>query len=203
MTCWGIDLHGNNFVATSHTKKTTNKYLIGDSYFLNKFIQTLTPEDYIAIEASLNAFNFAYMVKGYVKDVFVVDPFKFKVVWCSMKKIDKLDAMKLSQMLELHVNNDFQLLPTVTIPPKEISQLRSLLITYNQIKKQVVMAKNRARAITRQYLVPLLSSSSLESIMGKLDKLDLPATAKFELSLLYDEVVFLEEQKDKVADEIL
>lgn len=202
MVFHGIDLHSDSYVDGDFIKRTTRKYFI-DPDSNRKFIKTLSPEDYVAIEASTNSFAFAELIKPYVKDVFIIDPFKFKLVWGSMKKTDKIDAKKLSQMLGLHVQHDMSILPTVTIPPRDICFLRSLFTTYNIHKKQIVMVKNRIRSILRQNLKPVSSKEKIEKILSRLDKIDLPETARFEIMTLSETLDSLVLQEEKIKDRIL
>jgi transposase len=79
------------------------------------------------------------------------------------KKTDKVDADKLARMLKLQVLGGEKLIVGVTIPPKEISDLRSLFASYRIIRKQITQTKNRIHSLLKENLYPFTK----EYIFGK------------------------------------
>jgi transposase len=103
----GIDLHTNRFTVDFKTraKERIVTYHLTE---IEKFIKSLSKDDYVFAEASVNTFAFMDRIKDYVKDVIVIDPFQFRVIADSGKKTDKIDAKKIAKMGQYQRVNDDQ-----------------------------------------------------------------------------------------------
>ena len=115
---YGVDLHSDNLkgaiIGDNETEPIISKSGLEPEYF-EKFLRRLTKEDYIAVEASTNTFWFYDQVKPLVKDCYVIDPGKFKLISESMVKTDKRDAVNLAKMLKYSVTTG-EPLNTVYVP---------------------------------------------------------------------------------------
>ena len=106
----GIDLHSTNF-KMHFIEEENNEIIKKDSMTFsnceieNRFIPMLSKNDYICLEASTGSFKFAKMIKPYVKEVLVINPFDFKSLYLSGKKTDKIDAKKLCERLYTHIQS--------------------------------------------------------------------------------------------------
>jgi transposase len=114
-----------------------------DQEGLPRFCATLNPKTVVLIEASVNIFAFANLFQRLVKEVIVANTYQLKTISITDKNTDKIDAEKLVRMLKLQVLGGEQLITPVTIPPKEIQDLRALFATYRTHRKQVGQTKNR------------------------------------------------------------
>lgn len=66
-------------------------------------------------------------------------------------KTDKLDARKLLEVLSTVVVTDtLDRMPTVFVPPENVTKLRSLFSSYRLLKKSETQLRNRIHAIYRQ-----------------------------------------------------
>jgi transposase len=130
---------------------------------LPEFYGTLTKDTVVLIEATINTFAFAKLFQHAVKEVIIANTYQLKNINLSDKKTDKIDADKLARMLKLQFLGGEQLIVPVTIPPKEISDLRSLFSTYRIIRKQITQTKNRIHSLLKENLYPFTK----EYIFGK------------------------------------
>lgn len=96
----GIDLHKDNFTSCYHTAKSIRfKKFEFNSLGLNQFIQTLTLNDNVAVEATSNARYLVSSIKNHVNNIVVVPPTSFALIKNSTKKTDKNDAALLAMFL--------------------------------------------------------------------------------------------------------
>jgi transposase len=130
---------------------------------LKEFYKTLTKDTVVLIEATINTFAFAKLFQHAVKEVIIANTYQLKNINLSDKKTDKVDADKLARMLKLQVLGGEKLIVGVTIPPKEISDLRSLFASYRIIRKQIAQTKNRIHSLLKENLHPFTK----EYIFGK------------------------------------
>jgi hypothetical protein len=207
---YGIDLHMDSFKAAilgDNTDELTVKTVSLKTEAFKKFLNNLSHEDYIVVEASTNTFWFVDQVKGNVKEVYVVDPYKFSIISNSQKKTDKIDAIKLAKKLKYFVRYDKSAdeFPTIYIPSKEVSELRSMFVTYEIVKKQACMTKNRIRSLFRQNGIFSLSGKDLSCnhVQDKIRELPVSASLSAQLSILLSLLNSIENEKDKIKGEIL
>ncbi|MFC1669441.1 IS110 family transposase [Spirochaetota bacterium] len=207
---YGIDLHTESFkeaILSESSDKIKIKTVSLKTNAFSEFLNNLTKEDYIAVEASTNTFWFVEQVKDRVKRVHVIDPFKFSVIANSRNKTDKIDARKIVKKLKYYELYDKSTdeFPTIYIPEKEISELRSMFVTYNIIKKEVCMTKNRIRSLFRQNGIFNFSGKNLsyknvqEEILGLRGSVSLLSQIRILISVLQS----LEEEKKNIKEEIL
>jgi transposase len=152
---YGIDLSKESFKAGVLDVESEKLRIIHcglQKELLEKFKQRLTKEDYVVVEASTNTFWFVDQIRELVKDCYVIDPWKFSIIYQSKKKTDRIDAEKLTRKLKYHVLYDQSPdeFPTVFIPSKEVQEIRSLFSTYDFLKKEKNMTKNRIRSLLNQ-----------------------------------------------------
>jgi transposase len=138
----GVDLHKTNFVVCflTHDDQSRTETFILDRQGLSRFKRRLRSDDLLAVEASANAFYFCRQVRDRVKEVKVVDPYRFAVIARSKKKTDKKDAAMLARFLKL------EWLPEVAVPSEQIQQLRHLLQARESMVGMLTRLKNMAHA---------------------------------------------------------
>lgn len=152
---YGIDLSKESFKAALLQSDNDKLRMISGPLKgggFEKFKAQLTREDYVAAEASTNTFWFVDQIRNLVKECFVLDPYKLSIIYRATKKTDRTDAIKIVHKLKYHVLYDQSgsEFPSIFVPSKEIQELRSLLSTYEMLKKELVMTKNRIRSILTQ-----------------------------------------------------
>jgi len=61
--------------------------------------------------------------------------FQHKSIGIAAKKTDKINAAKLAEKLKVQIVSGVQQIAPVTVPPKEIRDLRALFATYRILRK--------------------------------------------------------------------
>ena len=201
----GIDLHSICFSCCflyEDGKKYKTSFDI-DPDSLEVFYQYLDTETYVMVEASTNTFKFVELVRDKVKEVFVANTHKLKLISMVKKKTDKIDAEKLAIYLKMHVLSGEELIKPVYIPDKTIQDLRSLFTTYKLIRKQIGQVKNRIHSLLKQNLFPFTKTF----IFGKYNReaiknLEMEETPLFQLHFLFKVLEQLEGDIEEVEDRI-
>jgi transposase len=205
----GIDLHTDSFVVAvifEDEKLYTDKIRFSNKKKFTSFLQGLKKTDYVAIEASTNTFWFHDQVVNRVKEVFIINPSRFSIISRSNKKTDKIDAKKIVKKLRYKVmcNADEDEFPTVYVPEKRIRELRSLFTTYELISEQKTSIKNRIQSVFVQNGYKIDSTEVFRKAdRERLLNLVLPQSAKIQLTLLYNNLDYLESQKKEMKEQIL
>jgi hypothetical protein len=78
-----------------------------------------------------------------VKDVVIANTYELKQISLPGATRTRLTHALLCRTIETRVISGEQMVSPVTIPPKEIQDLRGLFSTYRLLKKQIVQLKNR------------------------------------------------------------
>jgi transposase len=207
---YGIDLHSDSFksaVLTVNSNKSKIQTVSLKTNSFTNFLENLTKEDYVVVEASTNTFWFVDKLRDKVKEIYVVDPYKFLTISNSNKKTDKVDAIKLAKKLKYYVlfDQSKEEFPTIYIPAKDVIELRSMFVTYEFVKKQLCMTKNRIRSLFRQNGIFDFRGKDLshkcvqKEILNMNFSLCLFSQVKILLSLLNVQI----EEKNNIKNEIL
>ncbi len=207
---YGIDLHTDSFKAAvlgENTDELTMETVSLKTEAFRRFLSKLMIEDYIVVEASTNTFWFVEQVKEYVKEVYVVDPYKFSIISNSRKKTDKIDAIKLAKKLKYYVCYDKSSdeFPIIYVPSKEVSELRSMFVTYEMLKKQACMTKNRIRSLFRQNGIFGFSKENLSynHIQDRIRSLPVSEAFLVQINILLSTLNSLENEKENIKKAIL
>jgi transposase len=206
MTYIGIDLHTDRFNCNfiSARNEISRETFMLDSSAIKRFYSYLSIDDYVSIEASTNTFAFYDLLKDRVKDVLVINPYKFKIIGESGMKSDKIDAEKSARMLKYHIEADNKFLPLVYVPNETIRKLRSLFTTYQQYQRMIVGEKNRIHSILKQNLKPYNQKDIFgDKKRNEILNLELSEEYKIQIKLLYETIDLLEEKALKIKEQIL
>jgi transposase len=202
----GIDIHTNKFTCCylfdDPKEKKTETFNI-DPEGLESFYSTIDKDTYVLIEATVNTFSFVNLFKDLAKEVIVANTYQLKSIGIASKKTDKLDAFKLAEKLKAQVVSGVQQIVPVTVPPKEIRDLRALFATYRTLRKEIGCTKNRIHSLLKENLYPFTK----EYIFGKKSRKEIRAISSdfflsFQINLLMDTLERLEEAFDSLVVEI-
>lgn len=169
MSCIAIDLHSDCFTSAIRGDVDGKSVKLVKKYFLNKkslleYTDTLSKTDYVAIEASTNAFWFHDKISPFVKDVIILDTNKINF---NGNKTDTNDARKLLDVLEYFVSvKGVNEIPRVFVPNIHIRELRELFTSYKLQKKIITQLKNRIHSILKQH-GHVIKKASLKTTKGK------------------------------------
>ncbi len=105
----------------------------------------LKKTDIVAIEATSLAFVMEREMRADVGcTVYILNPAKLAIIYASMKKTDKEDALKLARFIK---TCDFELLPIVTPPSDEELERRKILAEYRGLKRKRTREINMLHAL--------------------------------------------------------
>jgi len=202
----GIDLHTNRFTCCYLYDNSKGKQIETfnlDEEDLCRFFSTVDKETYVLVEATINTFAFTALFKELVKEVIVANTYQLKSVGLPGKKTDKLDAFKLAEKLKAQVISGVQQIVPVSVPSKEIRDLRALFATYQVIRKEIGRTKNRIHSLLKENLYPFTK----EYVFGKKTRAYIRSISKdyllsFQINLLMDTLESMEEQFDLLVEEI-
>jgi len=202
----GIDLHTNRFTCCYLYDNSKEKKI--ETFDLNeedlcRFFKTIDKDTYVLVEATINTFAFIVLFKDLVKEAIVANTYQLKSVGLPGKKTDKLDAFKLAEKLKAQVISGVQQIVPVSVPSKEIRDLRALFATYQVIRKEIGRTKNRIHSLLKENLYPFTK----EYIFGKKTRTHIRSISRdhllsFQINLLMDTLENMEDQFDRLVDEI-
>lgn len=204
MSCIAIDLHSDCITTARRNNeeeksvKILRTYSLRDSSF-EDFKGTLTKDDYVAIEATTNAFWFYDQIIPLVEQVYILDVNK---IYFKGNKTDKNDAKRLLDVLEYYVYIKGKTeIPCVNVPKAEIRKLRELFSTYKLEKKMITQLKNRVYSILKLqgYQVKksvLKSYKGREKVQGLIEN----EISNIEVTLLLSQIRDIEENVEVIVD---
>ena len=204
----GIDLHSNRFTCCFLSEDNTQlmyTFNLDKADDMELFYNSISKEDYVAVEVSTNTFAFTDLFESKVKEVYIIDPLRFSIVHNTSKKTDKVDAAKIAKFLKYFVaTGEKELFPVIYKPTKTIRQLRSLFTTYNRYKKEITSLKNRIHSILKANLkVYQKSQVFLEKTKEEILDLDIPESYKAENQSLYRTLDFVWQEQRTIYLQIV
>jgi transposase len=202
----GVDLHTNRFTCCYRCKERDKKETATfelTGYGLIQFYQTLTPETYVLVEATITSFAFARLVQPLVKEVIVANTYELKQISFARTNTDKIDADILCRTIKMQVLSGEQTVSPVEVPPVEIQELRGLFTTYRLYKKQTTQIKNRIHSLLKEKLYgftqeEIFTKKSRAMIRG----LETDTAMSFQINELLDMLEFFEGKIAALEDKI-
>ena len=179
----GVDLHRTQFTVCTREENGGKTLRQWRSEQLPEFVQQLSAEDEIAVEATSTTARFHEAVVDHVARVVVVNPHQFKVISESVKKTDDRDA----ETLALFLSKD--MLPEVRMKNPQQRELQHLAETRDLLVKQRSALKNKinnllaAQGINLQREA-LSSAKALDRVLAT----QVSALVKIELRVLVDQI---------------
>lgn len=201
----GIDLHADQFTccALGDGTKLWQRTFSLNKDGLDEFLKLVDKNSYVSIEATTNAFSFKKLIDSYVREVFIYDAYKLKLISLVNRKTDTIDANKLAVYLKMQVVSGEKMVRPVYVPSRTIQELRSLFTTYKLVTKQSTSIKNRIHALLRQHLYQYKKGRIfIKKIRQEILELDLPAELRFQIELLYRQIDYLKDQEDALEKRI-
>jgi transposase len=197
----GIDLHKKTIVAAIRMDGKTVNLLTFENLpaGIEKLKTELKENDYVAIEASTQAFDLHDRIIDKVKKCIIVNSRKFKIISDSTSKTDKKDAKLLAEYLSYD-----DLLPEVYVPDPRIRQLRSLVKSYNLLNDQIVKCKNRIHSLLMQNGIDLAAAFIFDKSNRKaILNCDFAEENKFQIKVFWDILDNLDDKKIELRERIL
>jgi transposase len=114
---------------------------------LRAFARTLGPNDQVVLEATVNTWQIADLLRAHAGRVLVSNPMKTKAIAAAKVKTDKVDAAVLAQLLAA----DF--IPEVWVPDDATRALRRQVAHRGSLVSQRTALRNRVHGILHRNLV--------------------------------------------------
>lgn len=158
----GVDLHKTNFVvcflALRGQPRVVTFPLTAEG--LTSFRRQLRTDDEVAVEVGQNTYYFQEQIQERVKQVVLVDPYRFAVISRSKKKTDRHDAILLARFLKLGW------VPTVPNPSPRIRELRTLLQARDTLVGMTTKLKNMGHGVFTRH-GQLINANAFASVRGR------------------------------------
>lgn len=201
----GIDLHSNRFtcctIRMDGSKEKATFEIKPDS--LKEFYKLLDENTYVMVEASTNTFKFIELIKDKVKEAYVANTHKLKLISMVKKKSDKIDAEKLALFLKMQIMSGEELIKAVYIPDQTIQDLRSLFTSYKLVRKHITSIKNRIHSILKQNLYPFTKKFIFgKKNIEKIKNLEMGEIPKFQIKFFFEQLALLEKRIKEIEDQI-
>jgi transposase len=208
----GVDLHTNKFTCSyrdEHSPPDAKKGKRTETFALNSiglsdFYQTLTPDTYVLVEATITTFAFVRLIQPLVKEVIVANTYELKQISRARNNTDKIDANILSRTIKMQVLSGEQAVSPAVVPPEGIQELRGLFTTYRLYRKQTVQIKNRIHSLLKEKLYgftqeEIFDRKNREKIRG----LRSGTYLSFQLNDLLDLLEYQEARIDPLKEQIM
>ena len=195
----GVDLHKNRFTVCYLGESGGYKLVIFSLNLkgLERFKETLTKDDEVAVESTGNAGYFAREIKGLVKEIKIINPTQFKIISHSVKKTDEHDAVTIARYLAKG------LIPEVRMRSKEESQIASLIGTRDKLVKLRSALKNKIHNILNANgIVTAREIFGSEKGLEKILTLNIDGSYLFELKIIVEQIRSLNKSIDQISREI-
>ena len=142
-----------------------------DPAVLRAFAEQLSPDDQVALEATINTFAIAKLLGEHAGRVVISNPLRTRAIADAKIKTDKVDASVLAQLLAA----DY--LPAVWEPDETTQMLRRLVARRAQIVRQRTRLKNQVHAVLHRNLVSGCPASDPFGKAGRrwMERVQLPA----------------------------
>jgi transposase len=155
----GIDVHKRHVVVAAVDQQQNvllSPKKISNQRFASWAHKHLKPSQ-VALEATNNSCTYHDQLEPMVKDVFVANSCKLKLIAASSAKTDMHDALVLAKLLAAN------LLPTVWVSPQHVRDLRNITQHRWQLIQQRTAAKNRLHGILHQHHIQYPTGSPFQS----------------------------------------
>lgn len=202
----GIDLHSTQFTCCflSESDERLNMEFPVSKEGIESFLQISGKESIVMVEASSGTFEFVSRIRDHVKEVYVANPHKLKLISMVKKKTDRIDAEKLAIFLKMQIMSGEELVRAVYVPEKTIIELRSLFTSYKTLTQIIVQIKNSIHGIYKQNLINipknmLTAKTKRESY---LNGYELSESAVVQKNILLNQLQHTEENLNKIETQI-
>ncbi len=202
----GVDLHSTQFTCCflDEGEKRLNMEFPVSKEGIEAFLQKAGEKSIVMVEASTGTFEFVYRIRDHLKEVYVANPHKLKLISMVKKKTDKIDAEKLAMFLKMQIMSGEEIVRPVYVPEKTIKELRSLFTTHKTLTRIIVQVKNSIHGIYKQNLINiprniLTAKTKRETY---LNNFELSESAMVQRDILLNQLRQTEENSSKIEEQI-
>ena len=198
----GLDAHYGLYVLCilDRTGQVVQRQTIrGNSKRLMEFLDTLEGPFQICYEASCGYGHLYDQLLPRAKRVVVAHPGHLRLIYRSKRKSDRVDALKLAQLL--HVN----VVRSVHVPSQDVRSWRQLIEYRHREVAKRTRAKNSLRSLLRSHGIDMPKGATLWTNKGRtwLAGVELPTpVAALQRDLLLDELESCEQRVARVERQL-
>lgn len=198
----GLDVHRDEIFVTelSLADGTVRQHRLStDEKTVEAYLNTLGPDDHVALEATRGSRHYVQLLQKRVGGVALANPVKLRTLSGATAKNDRNDSFSLALLLAVGT------LPTVWVPDQETQQDRDLLRYRNTLIQEQTRIKNRVRAQLAEHGVRC-NASDIQGHDARLFLLKLtlrlPRAARTVLTCQLETLEHSEKQLTHINDEI-
>lgn len=200
---FGIDLSKRSMevaIVTDGSEKILRKTYSNTIQGKNALLKRLKPLDTVALETGNGSFILARLIESRVScKVHVLNAGRLHIIFESLKKTDKSDALNLARFVQRHPEDE---LPTVTIPSEEEMAMRSSVVEQERINKSRTASINALKNLYWNNGIVDLKLSELKDSDKRNKKLcELPEAIKKQAKRLMDQMDLCESQLMEIDKE--
>lgn len=204
----GIDRHKRSATISVMDRSGTEIRFIQSCSDLNKYIETLGPEDAVVFETGLGSFYWADKIEQKGALCFILNPFKFRIIKDSWNKTDKNDSRNMAKALWVYIVTGEFGLPVVYKPKSDVRELRRLFSQYENLNKHLIMLKNSIQSVLTENGIVLSADDKKLLLTEKqhaslFEKLDISEASRISIRISLEILWKVQEQKEKLAKEII
>jgi transposase len=196
----GLDVHWRTSsvcILNDRDSEVKQHTLPGDWQRLLDFLGALQEPWKVCFEASCGYGHLYDRLALMAQEVVVGHPGALRVIFRSKRKNDRVDALKLAQLLKV------QMVPRVHVPAGEIRAWRSFIEFRRSLIEKRVRCKNGIRALLRSHNVRMGRGLWSRKGLSDLQALALPEfLANLQRDVLLAELQSLQEQIAKVTQQL-
>lgn len=159
----------------------------------------LLPTDRVAIEVCSLAMVMAKEIKKKVGcEVVLLNPSQIVLIYRSLKKNDKEDALKLARLVQKYTNEE---LPKVELPTEHEENLRQILTEIRQLKNDRTKEINRLHAIFVECGITEIKKADLATIDNRNEQIKiLKGIALLQAERILKKLELIESQIEEVEE---
>ena len=198
----GIDLSKRTLEAVRVTGERIERFSgKTDDQGLRTLEKWLKKGETVVMEAGSQAFRIARrLAKNIGCDMIVLNPGDVAVIYDSLKKTDKEDALKLARLAQRHPREE---LPTVEIPTEKQEVIRRLSTEQAHWSEMISMSKNRLHSVFVEAGIVHLTRSHLSRRENRQEAFEsLPEVYQAEASRLMRDIDHMEGLVEELEEQI-
>lgn len=198
----GIDLSKRTLEAVRVTGEKVERFSTHtDEQGLRSLEKWLKAEETVVLEAGSQAFRIARrLAKNVGSAMIVLNPGDVAIIYESLKKTDKEDALKLARLAQRHPREE---LPTVEIPTEKQEATRRLSTEQAHWSEMISMTKNRLHSVFVEAGIVHITRTHLSQQKNRLAAFELlPEVHRAEASRLMREIDHIEEVSAELDEQI-
>lgn len=198
----GIDLSKRTLEAARVTGDKIERYATRtDENGLRSLEKWLKAGDTVVLEAGSQAFRIARRLKQNVgSEVIALNPGDVAIIYESLKKTDKEDALKLARLAQRHPLEE---LPVVEIPTEKQEAIRRLSTEQAHWSEMISMNKNRLHSVFVEAGIVHITRKHLSLRKNRLEAFELlPEAHRAEASRLMREIEHTEAISAELDEQI-